>query len=89
MCGLARLRVHLQGVVRRLETSAGAAGIGPQREDLVLLPELLALQNGEQKLQGISRTMVSFTEAMQALQATIRERRSAMQAQLEAFESLC
>jgi len=84
-----RLRVHLQGVVRRLETSAGAAGIGPQREDLVLLPELLALQNGEQQLQTISRAIVSLTGAIQGLQATIRERRSAMQAQLEAFETLC
>lgn len=84
-----RLRTRLDQVVERLEARANAAGIGPQREDLVLLPELLALQNGEQQLQAISRAMVSFTGAMQALQATIRERRSAMQAQLEAFESLC
>jgi len=53
------------------------------------LPELLALQNGEQQLQAISCAMGSFEAAIEALQTAIRDRRSAMQAQLKAFEALC
>ena len=84
-----RLRTRLDQVVQRLEARASAAGLGPGREDLVLLPELLALQNGEQQLQAISRTMATFTAAIAALQTTIRERRCAMQVHLKAFETLC
>jgi hypothetical protein len=76
-------------VVQRLEARASAAGIGPGREDLVLLTELLALQNGEQQLQALSRAMATFAAAIEALQTTIRDRRSAMEAQLKAFEALC
>ena len=84
-----RLRSQLDQVVQRLEARASAAGIGPGREDLVLLPELLALQNGEQQLQAIGRAMASFAAAIEALQTTIRERRSAMQTELKAYEALC
>ena len=84
-----RLQTRLDQVVQRLEARANAAGIGPGRDDLVLLHELLALQNGEQQLQAISRAMVSFTAAIDALQTTIRERRNAMETQLKAFEALC
>jgi serine/threonine protein kinase len=84
-----RLRTRLDQVVQRLEARASDAGIGPGSEDLVLLPELLALQNGEQQLQAISRAMVSFSAAIEALQTTIRDRRSAMEIQLKAFEALC
>ena len=84
-----RLRTRLDQVVQQLEARASAAGIGPGREDLVLLPELLALQNGEQQLQAISCGMGSFEAAIEALQTAIRDRRSAIQAQLKAFEALC
>lgn len=84
-----RLRSHLDQVVQQLEARANAAGIGPGREDLVLLPELLALQNGEQQLQALGNAMASFSAAIEALQSTIRDRRSAMQAALSAFEALC
>ena len=84
-----RLRSHLDQVVQQLEARANAAGIGPGREDLVLLPELLALQNGEQQLQVLGSAMASFSAVIEALQSTIRDRRSAMQAELTAFEALC
>jgi hypothetical protein len=76
-------------VVQRLEARAKAAGIGPGRDDLVLLPELLALQNGEHQLQALGRAMATFTAAIEALPATIRDRRNAMESQLKAFEALC
>lgn len=84
-----RLRHRLDQVVQELEARANAAGIGPGREDLVLLPELLALQNGEQQLQALGRAMATFTAAIEALQTTISDRRSAMETQLKAFEALC
>ena len=84
-----RLHTKLDQVVQRLEARANAAGIGPGREDLVLLPELLALQNGEQQLQALGRAMETFTAAIEALQTTISDRRSAMETQLKAFEALC
>jgi len=84
-----RLRHRLDQVVQGLEAHANAAGIGPGREDLVLLPELLALQNGEQQLQALGRAMATFTAAIEALQTTISDRRSAMETQLKAFEALC
>jgi hypothetical protein len=64
-------------------------GFGPGREDLVLLPELLTLQNGEQQLQALGRAMATFAAAIETLQPTICDRRSAMEAQLKAFEVLC
>jgi hypothetical protein len=85
----ARLRMRLEQAVQRLETRANAAGIGPSREDLVLLPELLALQNGEQQLQGLSRALASFADSIEALHTTIGERRNAMEIQTKAFEALC
>jgi hypothetical protein len=63
--------------------------MGPSREDLVPLPELLALQNGEQQLQGLSRALASFTDSIEALHTTILERRNAMEIQLKEFEALC
>ena len=42
-------------------------GFGPGREDLVLLPELLTLQNGEQQLQAIGCATKTFAGAIQAL----------------------
>jgi hypothetical protein len=84
-----RLRTRLDQVVQRLEARASATGFGPGREDLVLLPELLALQNGEQQLQALGRAMATFAAAIEALQTTICDRRSAMEAQLKAFEALC
>lgn len=83
-----RLRARLNQVVQRLESRASDAGNAPAHDDLVLLPELLALQNGEQQLQAIDRTMASWTASREGLQTTIRDRRSAMQAQLKAFEAL-
>jgi len=84
-----RLRSQLDQVVQRLDARASAAGIGPGREDLVLLAELLALQNGEEQLQTIGRAMATFTAAIEALQTAIGDRRSAIQAALKAFEALC
>jgi hypothetical protein len=84
-----RLRIHLDQAVQRLEACANAAGMGPGRDDLVLLPELLALQNGEQQLQALGRALTCFKAAIEALHTTIRERRNAMEIQLKAFEALC
>lgn len=84
-----RLRTRLDQVVQRLEARTSAAAIGPGREDLVLLPELLALRNAEQQVQAISHAMASLTAAIEEIQAKIRDRRSAVQAQLKAFEALC
>lgn len=83
-----RLRTRLDQVVQQLETRGGAA-IKPGPDDLVLLPELLALQNGEQQLLAINRSMVLFAAAVEALQTTIRTHRSAMNIHLKAFEALC
>lgn len=85
----ARLRMRLDQAVQRLEACANAAGMGPGRDDLVLLPELLALQNGEQQLQTLGRALTCFKAAIEALHTTIRERRNAMEIQLKAFEALC
>jgi hypothetical protein len=63
--------------------------MGPGRDDLVLLPELLALQNDEQQLQALGRALACFKAAIEALHTTIRERRNAMEIQLKAFEALC
>ncbi|MBM5797035.1 MAG: hypothetical protein FJ060_02545 [Cyanobacteria bacterium K_Offshore_0m_m2_072] len=71
-----RLRHRLDQVVQGLEARASAAGTGPGREDLVRLPELLALQNGEQQLQALGRAMATFTAAIEALQTTISDRRT-------------
>jgi len=71
-----RLRHRLDQVVQGLVARASAAGIGPGREDLVRLPELLALQNGEQQLQALGRAMATFTAAIEALQTTISDRRT-------------
>ena len=71
-------------LVRKARAASAAAGA-----DLVLLPELLALQNGEQQLQALGSAMASFSAAIEALQTTIRDRRSAMQAALTAFVALC
>ncbi len=84
-----RLRHRLDQVVQRLEARANAAGIGAGRDDLLLLPELLALQNGEQQLQALGRAMATFSAAIEALRTTIRDRRNAMESQLKAFEALC
>jgi len=84
-----RLRIRLDQAVQRLEACANAAGMGPGRDDLVLHPELLALQNGEQQLQVLGRALACFKAAIEALHTTIRERRDAMEIQLKAFEALC
>jgi len=84
-----RLRSRLDQVLQQLQENARAAAIGPGCDDLVLLPELLALQNGEQQLQAIAPAMATYTASIVALHATIRDRRSVVQAQLKAFEALC
>lgn len=85
----ARLRMHLEQAVQRLEARAKAAEMGPGHEDLVLLPELLALQNGEHQLQGLSRALASFSASIEALHTMICERRKAMEIETKAFEALC
>lgn len=82
------MRTRLDQVVQQLESRGGAAiAAGP--DDLMLLPELFALQSGEQQLLTINRSMVLFAAAVEALQTTIRMRRSAMTIHLKAFEALC
>jgi DNA-binding helix-hairpin-helix protein with protein kinase domain len=84
-----RLRSHLNQVLQRLEAQAGVVGIGPERDDLLPLPELLALQNGEQQLQQLTPSVKAFTAAIAALAATIQDRRKEAKVLLEAFEELC
>ncbi|MFM8525803.1 MAG: hypothetical protein ACKOCM_09310, partial [Cyanobacteriota bacterium] len=83
-----RLRTRLDQAVQQLEAQAGAAVIGPGQDDLVLLPELLALQNGEEQLLAINPDLTSFKSEIEVVQTTIRDRRRAMEAQRKAFEAL-
>jgi hypothetical protein len=84
-----RLRTHLDRVIHQLEAQAPHHKIGPNREDLIPLQELLALQNGEQQLQALNREQQSFAVAVTALRTMIAERRAEATTLTVAFESLC
>jgi hypothetical protein len=84
-----RLRSHLDQVIQRLEARAPHGSLGPGRDDLIPLQELLALQNGEQLLQALNREQQSFAVAVAVLRTTIGERRAEVKTLTAAFEALC